>query len=356
MAPTLHGFYVSFSGESATPIANIYALSPKGEVVSKAVLDPAKAPYKELRGMAIGPDHNFYVAEAYKNASVIMKFSGTPSKGSSTLKFLGEFVTPSASAGLSHPYQLMFSAEGDLFVASQDTNVVTAFYGPTSKSPGKPKPNSKFLTERFVTGAFNPGTFVPAHVAKPGAPRFTPVSTDHGGLSFVTVSAAPVSPGGKPGKPTTHSVRGLAFDRGGNLYVADEANDRVAVFDKAGELLGVIKGSKNHLLSTPVALCFDGSKKLLYIGSPGNRSLFTYDVSGVAKQDFKAKGLIIGADALEKLSGVAVDPGGAIYTGSRKTNTVQKWSADGASHAIFAGPFPDTPEQIIAAHAPIVGA
>ena len=69
--------------------------------------------------MSFGPDGNLYVAQAYKKASVILKFSGTPSKGSSTLKYIGEFVTPSASAGLSHPYQPVFSADGDLFVSSQ---------------------------------------------------------------------------------------------------------------------------------------------------------------------------------------------------------------------------------------------
>jgi hypothetical protein len=80
MSQTLYGFYLSFSGESATPIKNVYALSRKGETVSKAVLDPAKVPYQELRGMSFGPDGNLYVAQAYKKASAILKFSGTPSR------------------------------------------------------------------------------------------------------------------------------------------------------------------------------------------------------------------------------------------------------------------------------------
>jgi glucose/arabinose dehydrogenase len=320
MSQTLYGFYVSFSGESATPIKNVYALSPKGETVSKAVLDPAKAPYQELRGMSFGPDGNLYVAQAYKKASVILKFSGTPSKGSSTLKYIGEFVTPSASAGLSHPYQPVFSADGDLFVSSQDTNVVTAFYGPKSPSSGKAMPNSKFLAKRYAGGTFNPGTFAPAHNAKPEAPTFTSVATDQGGLTFKT----PPNSADKSGTGGTHSVRGLAFDKAGNLYVADEGNDRVAVFDTDGKLVGVITGSKNHFLSAPVALCFDGSKTL-YIGSPGNKSLFTYDVSGMKKKDFEAQVFVSDAKELEKLSGVAVDLDGAIYTGQRE---IKKQSND----------------------------
>jgi hypothetical protein len=361
MSQTLYGLYVSFSGESATPIKNVYALSPKGETVSKAVLDPAKAPYQELRGMSFGPDGNLYVAQAYKKASVILKFSGTPSKGSSTLKYIGEFVTPSASAGFSHPYQPVFSADGDLFVSSQDTNVVTAFYGPKSPSSGKAMPNSKFLAKRYGGGTFNPGTFAPAHTAKPGAPSFTSVATDQGGLTFKTLPNS----ADKSGTGGTHSVRGLAFDKAGNLYVADEGNDRVAVFDTDGKLVGVITGSKNHFLSAPVALCFDGSKTL-YIGSPGNKSLFTYDVSRMKKKDFEAQVFVSDAKELEKLSGVAVDLDGAIYTGQREIKKhsndqkqsdgkkIYKWSSKGTPLA-FAAPFDDSPEQIVAVYAPIVG-
>jgi DNA-binding beta-propeller fold protein YncE len=365
MSQTLYGFYVSFSGESATPIKNVYALSPKGETLSKAVLDPAKAPYQELRGMSFGPDGNLYVAQAYKKASVILKFSGTPSKGSSTLKYMGEFVTPSASAGLSHPYQPVFSADGDLFVSSQDTNVVTAFYGPKSPSSGKAMPNSKFLAKRYAGGTFNPGTFAPAHTAKLGAPSFTSVATDQGALTFKTLPSDSTDSADKSRTGGTHSVRGLAFDKAGNLYVADEGNDRVAIFDTDGKLVGIITGSKNHFLSAPVALCFDGSKTL-YIGSPGNKSLFAYEVSGVKKRDFEAQVFVSDAKELEKLSGVAVDSDGAIYTGQREIKKqsndqrqldgkkIYKWSSKGTPSP-FAAPFDDSPEQIVAIYAPIIG-
>ena len=160
-------------------------------------------------------------------------------------------------------------------------------------------------------------------------------------------------------------MRGLAFDKAGNLYVADEGNDRVAIFDTDGKLVGVITGSKNHFLSAPVALCFDGSKTL-YIGSPGNKSLFSYDVSGVKKEDFGAQVFVSDAKELEKLSGVAVDSDGTVYTGQREIKKpsndqkqsggkkIYKWSSKGAPSA-FAGPFDDSPEQIIAVYAPIVG-
>jgi glucose/arabinose dehydrogenase len=364
MSLKFYGLYLSFSGESTTPISNVYALSPMGEIVSKAVLDPVKSPYQELRGMSFGPDGNLYVAQAYKKASLILKFSGTPANGSTILKYMGEFVTPSASAGLSHPYQPVFSPDGDLFVSSQDTNVVTAFYGPKSLSSGRAMPDSKFLAKRYAGGTFNPGTFAPAHTAKPGAPNFTSVATDQGGLTFKTLPSDSTDSADKSGTSGTHSVRGLAFDKAGNLYVADEGNDRVAVFGTDGMLVGVITGSKNHFLSAPVALCFDGSKTL-YIGSPGNKSLFSYDVSRMEKKDFEAHVFVSDAKELEKLSGVAVDSDGTLYTGQReikkKSNDQQsggkkiyKWSSRGTP-STFAGPFEDSPEQVVAVHAPLVG-
>lgn len=354
MAKTLYGFYVSFSGELSPPIDNVYALSPNGEIVSKAVL-AGSGGYQELRGMAFGPDGNLYVAQAYKKASLILQFGGAPDK-SGTRKLLGSFVTPAASSGLSHPYQLVFNADGDLFVTSQDTNVVTAF------SPdGKPKANSKFLQKKYPTGKFNPGTFVAAFSAKPGAPAFTPVPAEAGGLTFKDDSLAAKAPppkgaarGGAEKSGATHSARGLAFDKDGNLYVADEGANRVAVFDDGGKLIGEIKGSKSHELVAPVALCFvkkAGPSGTLYIGSPGNRSLFAYDVS---KKDFQAKAFVWNAPELEKLSGVAVDPSGNILTGERKTNAIHKWTPNGEPSP-FAGPFSDCPEQIIAVTTPIVG-
>jgi NHL repeat len=409
MTQALYGFYVSFSGESPdNAVRNVYALNTDGKTVSTQVLGPGPEPYHGLRGMAFGPDGNFYVAQgvdkdhdARKDPSVIFQFSGTPAKDG-TLKYLGRFVTPDSSPGLSHPYQPVFSGGdlGDLYVSSQNANVVTAFYGPKSASPGKPMPNSQFLRAKYQKGTFSPGTFVPAFSAKEGVPAYTPVPTDDGGLTFTKLPAAGLANGldvenaaDKNSPPPTHSVRGLAFDDRGNLYVADEAAHRVTVFNTAGTLLGEIKGGvikgdpKFYQLRSPVALFFapkldDKGKEVpggtLYIGSAGNRSLFTYDVSGVAKKEFVAEVFKSDATQLNKLSGIAVDPDGNVYTGQRgakakpaKTaeekqhptgkpegNMIYKWTrtATGAEPHKFAGPFGDSPEQIIAVYRPLVGA
>ena len=51
---------------------------------------------------------------------------------------------------------------------------------------------------------------------------------------------------------------------------------------------------------------------------------------------------------------MTVDSDGNIYTGECKSNSIHRWSPDGAKQAVFAGPFSDSPEQILAVHATIV--
>ena len=334
---TLLGFYVSFSGESSKssdPINNLYALSASGSTLCKEVLDTSQT-YQELRGLCFGPDGKLYVSQAYKNASEILQFSGSGSSGMYPLPYLGAFATPSASSGLVHPYQPAFGSDGNLYVSSQDTNVVTGFFGPGSSQAGKAMANSQFLQQSYPTGTFNPGTFVPAHSADGNVP--TPVPTDQGGLTFSSSGSS------------TNSVRGIAFDSLGHFYAADEAANRVAVYDAAtGDFLGAITESKNHSVQSPVALCFDLSGTLLYIGSPGNERLFQFDASQVAAKNFQANSLVQDSKRLDKVSGIAVDPSGNIYTCSRKTSMVYQWSSSGDFLADFAGPFSDTPEQILA--------
>ncbi|TMC19352.1 MAG: hypothetical protein E6J34_15440 [Chloroflexi bacterium] len=333
------GFYVSFSGESSKssqPITNVYALSASGKTLSTTVLDTSQT-YQELRGMVFGPDGKLYVCQAQKSHSAILQFSATTSSGGYTRSFLGQYATPQSSSGLVHPYQPAFGSDGNLYVTSQDTNVATAFLGPASSQPGQAMPNSPFLQKSYPSGTFNPGTFVPAHSAgKGGVPNVTYVPTSQGGLTFITSGSS------------THSVRGLAFDNAGHLFVADEGKNRIGVYDAtSGAFLGAITQSSNQSINDPVALYFNAANSTLYLGSPGNQRLFTYDVTNVAKGNFKAN-VLIHDSKLDKLSGITLDAGGNIYTCSRKNNKIYKWSPKGDSSSDFAGPFSDNPEQIIA--------
>jgi hypothetical protein len=338
MSKIVYGFYVSFSGESVNPIKNVYALSTSGSIVTPTVLDPSRT-YQELRGMAFGPDGNLYVAQAQKSASAILRFNGTLAPKSSTMTYLGQFTTPAQSSGLLHPYQPIFANGGNLYVTSQDSNVVTGFYGPQSQSPhtpGSAMPNSQFLATNFPNGTFNPGTFVAALSAKSAVP--TPVPASQGGLTFAATQGG-----------STHSVRGIAFD-GSHFYVSDEAADRVAVYDTGGAFLGAITQS----ISAPVALFFDAANGMLYIGSPGSGQVLTYAVANVAKRNFTPTTLISNKK-LSHVSGIAVDAGGNVYTGDRKSGQIYQWLPGSHSPTSFGSSFSDSPEQIIPVYRPLTG-
>ncbi len=339
----LQGFYVTFSGESSSPINNVYALSPSGEVVSTEVLDPSQT-YQELRGMAFDSAGRLYVSQAYKKSSAILQFAASANPGSYTRAFVTSYVTPTASPGLLHPYQPAFGSDGNLYVCSQDTNVVTAFFGPESPQAGQAMALSSFLQTNYPTGTFNPGTFVPAYTADSGVPPFTPVPVSQGGLTLTTSGSS------------THSVRGLAFDNAGHLFVADEGNNRIAVFDAAsGTYLGAITESKNHSVQEPVALVFAAPARLLYIGSPGNQRIFTYPVANVASGNFQANSLMQDTKRLDKVSGITVDPDGNLYTCSRETNEIYQWTASGSLIGTFAKGFSDSPEEIVVVYGGVSG-
>jgi NHL repeat len=401
MTKTLQGLYVSFSGESGgASINNVYALDLDLVIKSKEVLNAKSAPGGKLlglRGLAFGLDGDLYVAQGKdtggagapddplgkkgKDASAIFRFSGATAKG--PLKYEETFVTSGASQGLAHPYQPLFSSAGDLYVSCQNSNVVVAFYGPNSDSASKPTPLSKFLQSlqaKNPKATFNPGTFVPAWSTKDkikgGVPPMTPVPVKDGGLTFKTLKDADVAAGldvedaadAKSGKVATHSVRGLAFDPAGRLYVADEGANRVTVFDAGGNLLGIITGPKTTPLSSPVALFFApdsaGDSGKLYIGSPGNQRVFVYDV---APGDFKANVFLHDKTKLDKVSGIFVDPDGYVYTGQRGKKKsaedeknkdegykIHKWSRKG-EYVGSSASFGDSPEQLIGVYTPLVG-
>lgn len=314
------GWYVAFSGESSTPINTIYQLSVtdgsvQGEVVSTSL------GFQELRNMTLAPDGKMYVTNSNKNDSRVLAFDKTNSDGI-TRNFIGDFVTPAATSGLTHPYFLTFSPAGDLYISVQDTDIVLGIYGPDHSHAGHAMPLSSFLQDKYKHGKFAPGTFIPAYTAK--------LKPD---------TSVPAKKGGLTGNKT-QSVRGIAFGPHHTLYVADEGNDRVSIFDsKTGYLIKTVANS--HTLH-PDQLFFRQADGLLYIACPGDNRIVTYD----PKSD-KLKTFINDADRLKHVSGIAFGEDGNFYAADRKKMVIYQYDASGKFIRIFAGPFTDSPEGIM---------
>jgi hypothetical protein len=154
------------------------------------------------RSSIIGSDGNIYVASADTNA--ILRYD-------STGEFLNAFV-PSGSGGLSSPWDLTFGPDGDLYVSSQGNGEVLRYDG--------------------TTGA------------------------------FLNVVASGLSPGG------------LTFGSDGNLYIANQNTNEVLRYNSTGLTSFVTAGSGG--LSMPRRAVF-GPDGNLYVASHGTSQVLEYN-------------------------------------------------------------------------------
>ena len=140
-------WYISFhGGEEKASLNNIHVYSTEGQKLRKALNKkslPSGIRLRELRGFVFGPDKNLYVVNAYFEYSEVLKFKGALNKDGQH-DFANVFVKRHANfnPGIDHPFNLAFDFNGDLYVSSQNTNLVARYHGPSSKTgqPGTPMP------------------------------------------------------------------------------------------------------------------------------------------------------------------------------------------------------------------------
>ncbi len=319
--------YVSFSGESGSKIQNVYSITHKGHV-HEDILHSADRPFKELRGLAFGPDGRLFVANAYKNATAIYVYEAeTDAHGRRAWTQIK--ITPTSSAGLWHPYEMTFADGGrQLLVSSQDTNSVTGFVTPAAPTPpAAASPIASYLSDHFGDHFF-PGTMV-ASAAPLAHDGFTPtaVPADQGGLNYSAQEK--------------HSVRGIAASADGSLlFVADEPGNRVAVYETAsGSYSYSITESRNHQVESPVGVVLNPADRNIYIGSTGNQRIFRHDVGSRTTSVF-----LHDDHKLTKVSGLAFNPAGDLFTASRHSRKVYRAKAGKTDLHTLAGPFHDNPE------------
>lgn len=293
--PAHREWYISFhGGAGAGDLNNLHVYSSDGKKLRKA-LDrdhlPAEVDLRELRGFTFGPDGDLYVANAYKEASQILRFKGKLDDHAQH-RLREVFVTADAThnPGLSHPFSVTFDTHGDLFVTSQNTSLVLRYHGPQSKAgrPGAPMPLPSALAD--LPGAkFSPGTFCAA--------------------------AAQVVHG-------LQVVREAAF-AGGRLYVVDRDADAVKKFDpKTGAYLGEIIAKE--LIDKPIQIAAHGG--VLYIGNRGNESVVQCDLASERVTTF----IQPKAGGLRNPAGLALGHDGYLYVASRTAHEILRFRcADG---------------------------
>ena len=271
---------------------NIHVFGLDGAPLGKA-LDTHTLPddldLRELRGFAFGPDGDLYVANAYKDASQVLRFAGKPgADGKHPFKEVYS-EQHKANPGLAHPFDVTFGPDSHLYVPSQDTNIVGRYYGPqaTDGNPGTPMPHPEALQDAD-TKHLLPGTFIAPQKHAPDGLR---------------------------------TVRGVIFGPDGDLYVADRDADSVKRYD--GGSGRFLREYRHPQLTTPVHLAFRTHDDSLLAGSRDGNAIFAIDPETGAATTL----VELGAGGLRAPAGMAFAPDGRLYVSSRETRQILRFDA-----------------------------
>lgn len=127
---------------------------------------------------------------------------------------------------------------------------------------------------------------------------------------------------------------GIALDSSQNVYVTDEALNRVSVFDKDGEVLGQwgVQGSGDGELSKPSGIKVDKEDNVYVVDSANNRvQKFTKDGQFLAKWGEAGSG-----DGQFNLPwGLAIDSKNDVYVADWRNNRIQQFTSAGQFQAAF---------------------
>lgn len=307
-------WYITFHGGDAPhDWNNIHIFDLDGQPTGKA-LDthslPGDLELRELRGFTFGPNGDLYVANAYKDASQVLRFDGKPGANSKHA-FREVFVERHAkNPGLAHPFDVTFGPDRNIYVPSQDTNLVGRYFGPDSseREAGGPMPHPEAL--RAVDGKEPPpGTFVPSHDHIPTGVR---------------------------------AVRRAIFGPDGDLYVADRDADSVKRYD--GQSGTLQREYRHHHLNKPVHLIFRADGALL-AGSREHNAILAIDTASGEASTLVAPR----AGGLNAPAGMAFGPDGKLYVGSREGRQILRFDAESGEpdEAPFIDGLEDNPEFIM---------
>ena len=121
---------------------------------------------------------------------------------------------------------------------------------------------------------------------------------------------------------------GVAVDGDGNVYVSDEALNRVSIFDEGGAFLGSwgVKGTGRGEFDRPAGIVFDGNGNLLVVDGINNR-IQRYTADGDFLGDWGRAGA--GAGEFNLPWGICLDDDGNIYVADWRNDRVQKFDAGG---------------------------
>jgi DNA-binding beta-propeller fold protein YncE len=217
-------------------------------------------------GIVVGPDGDIYVASEESN--MVLRFGGADGA------FVSRFVSDDPrtrdideSGGLSGPGAVLFGPDDALYVSSFDSDAILRYDGAT-------------------------GAFIDVFVA-----------AGDGGLNGPDA--------------------GTVFGPDGDLYVPGYYSNAIARYDgTTGASLGDF--TPTELLDAPRTVVFEGEH--MYVANEGTSEVLRFDA---ATGDFVDVFVATGAGGLNGAAGMVFDPSGVLHVASVNNNRVLRFDSDG---------------------------
>jgi DNA-binding beta-propeller fold protein YncE len=126
----------------------------------------------------------------------------------------------------------------------------------------------------------------------------------------------------------------IAIDAEGKVYIADEALQRISIFDAKGRFLAKwgVKGSGAGAFDRPAGLAFDQDQHLLVVDALNNR-IQRYTTDGRLLGQWGRGGG--GRGEFDLPWGIAVDRAGDVYVADWRNDRIQKFDAQGTFLASY---------------------
>jgi len=287
--------------------------------------------------------------------------------GTGTVGYGGE-GGPALQAQLSQPLDLAFDATGNLYIADGqrvakiDTHgVLTRIAGDPSLPFGIPSQDEVPATQSSLT-AFSVATdpLGDVFVATPRVRRITPDGIIHAFAGIETSNPAPFTEACGDALKSTVQAAGMKADTSGNVFFTIDRANRLEEATPGGKI-STIAGAGPNLFSgdggpavaatfaSPNAIAFDKQGNL-YVADTNNNRIRRIDTSGMVSTAVGDGGPVYNQDPmclpdqpgfLSNPRGVAVDAAGDVFVSDTGKSRLLKIAPDGAQTTIaskFLGP------------------